>query len=135
MRRRHLVILGVAGLSVAIAIRGCECTSPLSARAIAALRERTMPPGATLASSTGPRTQDATTTAAWVLDVPLAWSGYVSWIEAQLRGEFRLRSSRGARSVWLSRTLPGDSLSLLIEPVSAAGNPLQVRVTLTAMPD
>lgn len=111
----------------------CKNSELTSIQGVFTLQERTLPPGATIVSLTGPTQDQRGLDATWELETGMTWDTYKRWVLRELLKDFRPDSMAEPSVLLLRKSLPGDAITVMFQRLS--NSPLRIRVTFSAIPD
>lgn len=108
--------------AVLVCLSGTACSpgpDPIGLE-VRSLEERTVPVGGRLASAYPLERDGKTARASWQIETRMAWDQYAPWVEARLP-DYRVVRREGM-SLWLARSLTGDTCQLVLtfKPAGAA---------------
>ena len=103
-------VVAVCGIFAGTLMSGCAPEQPPYSTEVYALRDRTVPPGGSIASSEVPHVERSVLRASWTVESPMRWEDYVAWVRPRFT-EFR-EVERQPGVLRLSRALEADLLTL-----------------------
>ena len=130
---RARVIAGLSVIGIILSCGGRDGTDGFVRQEMAKLQKRTVPPGSTALSQSGPIQDRLSKTASWEFETSWDWRQYEGWVISQLQHDFVVRRLEGRRLLFV-RSLRGDTEELGVEQVPGRFK-LKVKVTLAAHPD
>lgn len=110
----------------------CQQEPFTTPQAVFELEERTLPPGGTIVSLTGPIQDETGVRAEWELETRMSWTTYTQWVSRKLRKDLRADPLHDY-TLTFRKSLPGDEVTLRLVR-RPSGNLLRVLVTFTADP-